>query len=636
MNTGPKKERKLVMRYAPVTAIHLGLRNYGGAVPAIAELIANAWDADAKLVELEIPFGESWTDESQIVVRDDGVGMSFDECNEKFLVVGKDRRKEGEFTTEGRPVMGRKGLGKLGCFGFAKVVEVQTVKDGRRTHFIMDFEEIEKLESSPGEDYEPEVLVDEQPTENPSGTTVIVRRIQKPPRGDGSWFRDSMARRFAVLSAEFQVLLNGEPLGKEELQYRLRFPKKGWQKETIPGFGTVEWWAGFTKQPVKYQHARGIAVISRGRMAQEPFEFKGVGGFTGQVALQYLVGEVKADGLDDEQDLVATGRSTVLWEDERARPLLDWGQRKIRELCRQWLKLRSDEHLARLSKTTNYLKLIENYPPRERKELRAFVRKVVTVPGIEEERLKVLILSVIHAYGDRIVVDLIRELNAAESPEEFTRLIAEWNVVEAIRVYESVKGKLAIIDRLEELVEAGTREVPELQKFLKENPWLLDPTWDMLEHNRSLDRVLKEHFPGAGEKGEGGQLILDFFCLKTPGLWVVVEVKRPSRRIPLGEIQTFAQYVDYLRDHSLDTTDPSKAVTVTGKLIASKFAANTRAEIERLATAKMYVVTWEELLRDAESNHRDLFRVVKDRAPREDPRVQALDSVEFEVERAAS
>ena len=49
----------LTMKYAGGFVQHLGLSMYGGAVPAIAELIANAWDADATRVDIEFPFEET-------------------------------------------------------------------------------------------------------------------------------------------------------------------------------------------------------------------------------------------------------------------------------------------------------------------------------------------------------------------------------------------------------------------------------------------------------------------------------------------------------------------------------------------------------------------------------------------------
>lgn len=119
------KERQLTMRFAGRLVKHLGLQMYSGAVPAIAELIANAWDAMAKNVYVNVPLGKSLEHTDKIIVKDDGSGMSFEECDNHYLVVGRDRRSdEGDYSKEfgevkPRKLMARKGIGKLSGFGIA-------------------------------------------------------------------------------------------------------------------------------------------------------------------------------------------------------------------------------------------------------------------------------------------------------------------------------------------------------------------------------------------------------------------------------------------------------------------------------------------------------------------------------------
>lgn len=140
----PLPSRELLMKYAGGLVKHLGLEMYSGPVPAIAELVANAWDADAKNVWIEIPLDSPITDDSEIRVRDDGAGMSFNEVNERYLVVGLARREidKTAYTHGGRKLMGRKGIGKLAGFGIARIIEVWTVKEGWLTAFRMDLDGI--------------------------------------------------------------------------------------------------------------------------------------------------------------------------------------------------------------------------------------------------------------------------------------------------------------------------------------------------------------------------------------------------------------------------------------------------------------------------------------------------------------
>ena len=58
---------------------------YSGAVPAISELISNAYDAMAKNVWIEIPTGRSIQQTDEIVVKDDGHGMTHQECKSLYL-----------------------------------------------------------------------------------------------------------------------------------------------------------------------------------------------------------------------------------------------------------------------------------------------------------------------------------------------------------------------------------------------------------------------------------------------------------------------------------------------------------------------------------------------------------------------
>ena len=105
------------------TIKHLGLQMYSTLPPVIGELVANAWDANATEVEITIP-EIPLNDDSQIVFRDNGIGMSDAVIREKYLIVGRDRREE-EGTDQTPPplnwkVMGRKGIGKFSSFGIAR------------------------------------------------------------------------------------------------------------------------------------------------------------------------------------------------------------------------------------------------------------------------------------------------------------------------------------------------------------------------------------------------------------------------------------------------------------------------------------------------------------------------------------
>jgi signal transduction histidine kinase len=73
-------EQQLKMTFTPNTIEHLGVRMYSTLPPVVAELIANSQDADATEVHVFLKDNGN----KEIVVSDNGHGMSFLEINENF------------------------------------------------------------------------------------------------------------------------------------------------------------------------------------------------------------------------------------------------------------------------------------------------------------------------------------------------------------------------------------------------------------------------------------------------------------------------------------------------------------------------------------------------------------------------
>ena len=84
----------------------LGAQLYGDTPSIISELVQNAYDADATEVWITI----NTTAPNSIVVADNGIGMTPDEVNDRFLNIGQDRRIAYPLSPSGRKVLGRKGL----------------------------------------------------------------------------------------------------------------------------------------------------------------------------------------------------------------------------------------------------------------------------------------------------------------------------------------------------------------------------------------------------------------------------------------------------------------------------------------------------------------------------------------------
>src|SRR5829696_3247389 len=134
-----KKTREFHLTVLGRTLEHLGTQMYKRRDVAIAELVANCWDAGATQVSIAVPTPREYDSQTSVMsVTDDGSGMTEDQIDDDYLVIGRNRRAAGQSPPEGRKVMGRKGVGKLAGFGLARRMRLITWRDGTATSFELD------------------------------------------------------------------------------------------------------------------------------------------------------------------------------------------------------------------------------------------------------------------------------------------------------------------------------------------------------------------------------------------------------------------------------------------------------------------------------------------------------------------
>ena len=199
---------------------HLGIQIYQSTVNALAELIANAWDADAS--EVRIDFPPKLSSEAVIKIKDTGSGMTFPQCQNRFLNVGWPKRgknPDAKSPKLSRPILGRKGIGKFAGFGIAEVIRVETISEenGEQTEFELDIHAL-MGEEYIGKDQKKINLLTYLPPDNERkaqhGTTITLMRLTTKRIPNQVEFLRSMARRFLVHKTVggFGVFVNGEPL----------------------------------------------------------------------------------------------------------------------------------------------------------------------------------------------------------------------------------------------------------------------------------------------------------------------------------------------------------------------------------------------------------------------------------------
>src|SRR5690606_31041573 len=192
---------QLEMSFEPQTIEHLGVKMYSTLPPALAEMIANAYDACATTVDINLYDNEA--EEKRIVIEDDGVGMSFDEVNDFFLRIGRNRRKEGYKQTNcDRIATGKKGLGKLALFGIGDRITIETTQNHQSVVFELDWNDILKANKK----YNPPFSIRE--SQKGHGTTITLQALKRKTSYNISDLAASLSMLFNFLDEKFEVQIS--------------------------------------------------------------------------------------------------------------------------------------------------------------------------------------------------------------------------------------------------------------------------------------------------------------------------------------------------------------------------------------------------------------------------------------------
>jgi hypothetical protein len=641
------------MEFDVGTIKHLGLHMYSTLPPVIGELVANAWDADATWVEIEIP-EEGLTDDSEIVVSDDGTGMSDGRIREAYLIVGRDRRRgEGtDRTPASRAIMGRKGIGKFCGFGIASEIEIESASAGDVSRFQMSYVELERHADRRAIEFPPL-----EPTGKVvTGTRVTLRGITKyrTRRISLGQVRRALARRFSIIGPQsgFEVVVNGAPITPEERDLTRLLDKDVngnpyiWPYDDVeiePDSGwTVAGWIGALDRTSELEDGiqRGIVVMARGKLVQEPFVFDATVGQ--QYALSYLVGELHAEFVDAEEDTIATTRNSLVWDTDANTAFKQWGQREVNRIAREWAEKRQRDNEVLLAQNPRYQKFKSDAEAightRAIKIADRLVRDVIRRNLVDSDQAQE---EVIDLCTDWLRFDafweLAEEVTEAEldDPGKIMQLFREWELVEAKEMARVTHGRIATIEKLQRLIDEDALEVPTLHNFLKEFPWVLDPRWALIADEERYSQLLRDKFPEDDSVPERDRRI-DFLCVRESDQLVVVEIKRPGSRVSLKELEQIEEYVHFMRDYVERTSDPDTAIPeVIGYLLCGDTitsgpnAGLVRQKRETLKNSKIYVRRYGDLLEMVKRSHReflDRYEKLQEQRGREEPPPAAVEA----------
>lgn len=639
---------------------HLGVGLYSSTPAALTELVANAWDADATNVVVSVdPTG------STITIEDDGHGMTPEDIQNKFLNVGYSRRSLSQnkfFSDSGeRRVMGRKGIGKLAMFALANKLDIssKTIESeavGCSVDVPLFRDKLQKHEDYLLPEFTP------APFASGHGTRIVLTNVLKGLKTTESYLRIKLARRFSIIgdSTNFTITLNESEITKADrgfypyVQFLWTFDQKS--ADTIQALAT-----NLSKLPVgavedeaerkpcvealpnvvtlddKIFHLQGyiasvfqpkqlgnkddsanmISVFANGRVFAENILQEAN---SAKYYQNYLVGEIHADFLDDDDiDRATASREAIKRDDPRYGALVSFIRSSLDRISEKWDEWRvelglsqTDPHNAVVLEWVNTLS--DSRDKTAAMKLMTSIKNAVVHADEEKNELAkgVLYRGAIIGFEKLKLTHQLERLDAVTDVlgPEFAAIFASLDNIEESAYAEITRQRLGVIRKFADIADNPTTLEKVAQKYLFDHLWLLDPTWDRVTGRAEMEKTLTEYIKLKDPDSTGARL--DITYRASSGRHIVVELKKPSI-VSLSFSDLFNQvfkYKDAVQEY-YKTKEHNKPIPPLDIYVLIARTPSGFDEEKRQALAAVFgrIITYEQLINDARNAYQQYLDV---------------------------
>ena len=549
---------------------HLGINLYSNVPSVLAEIVANSWDADSTLVDIYFDMAND-----SIIIQDNGEGMKYEEVNSRFLTVGYRRRdKQPGKTNRNRSPMGRKGIGKLSMFSIAQRIKVETSKDGELNAFEMSIEEIRKNINETTDRYNPQSI----PTKNidfQNGTRITLSGLKKNITSSTvEGLRKRLARRFSIIGSnyDFTVRINGIAISPSDRGYYDKLQciwTYGDTESVKEDCANLIWsekrsliaqesdieingWLGTVTHSHQLKDDLGdnlnrIAIFVRGKLAQEDIlrDFSDSGVYT-----SYLIGELHVDDLDKyeglnssssivDDDAATSSRQRIVENDPRYEKIKEVLRKELKYIQKSWAEQRSKEGTKNALEIPVIKNWINEIPKLLRPRARRWLGKINQIKVDKEAERQQLWKHAILAFEFYSWGENLEQLETIDESniEGAITLFNELDDIENTLYGQIVQKRVDVIRALKDKVEDNSLENL-IQKYIFDHLWLLDPSWERVENSEYMESRIETifHESNASLTEEERLGRIDIAYRKTAGKHVVIELKRPGKKVRVYEL----------------------------------------------------------------------------------------------------
>ncbi|MBB6611789.1 ATP-binding protein [Pontibacter sp. Tf4] len=513
--------------------------NYRSTEHALKELVDNAWDAEASIVEITLPDPFNKADQP-IIISDNGNGMTTKEVEEDYLKVARDRvlQKGSRTEKKNRLVKGRKGIGKFAGLVAANSMILETKKEGKLTKVSINRDELKKFTDLEVADLP---LSFSDCNENENGTTITLYNLnQNLAFPDPEKLKQIL---FVEYSREndFKLLVNGEPIEIESLTGEV-FEESA----HLPNAGFVRYRFIITdeKKSLKYP---GLIIRVQGKVVGKPFYF----GLEDseeipQKLLKRVYGEVIADELSEEN--VTANWNNIIENSLAYAEIKEFIATALDDRLKDKFKAIINLQKARIQKLIN--KKLRNLPEHRRKyaelALDGILRKLYTEKADRVEAIISLLLDGLEKDEYWTVLKSIEEASYSDI-HLFADALSEFGIVDMIMISKQAQNRLRYIDYLEQIIADASTDEMTIHKAIETNLWLFGSHFTFLNSNQSLKRIIEEKVT---QKYTGNRANKRPDLLLTQDItnrYLLLEFKRPSITINRDHESQAIKYRDDLR-----------------------------------------------------------------------------------------
>ena len=578
------KQAEAYFKLSPRILDHLGLSAYNSVQKCLTELVANAYDADAKEVRITLP--TTINRNAVIEIVDNGVGMSEKEIREKFLYLGRNKRLDGEKTESGRLVIGSKGIGKLAGFGIASKSQITSWKNKIQSALTLDRATLERLDSLADHP----MLITTIRTTHSTGTQIKLLGLHKDLRLPTA----ETLRRHLFKSLpnrpDFRVFVDGVECSAEDVPgLKTHFSFR------IRGVGEV---SGFYILATARQPKPGLVIRVRGRVVTEPSLFGLDTHAHGFFTAEKIVGEINADFLDPLTkgkglDLINTSRDGFLEDAPVVMKLKDWAHKFIQDLIKGVDAKENAKRTNAILSRPAIKDRLDKLPAHIRGTVTNVVKSILSkLRNVETEEAEELIEWVLKYYESSVLRELMRAITTADiiDVEKLSSLIQEWGLKQVNSVVDIIQNQIQIITKLQELITSKKAKEIELHKLVESNLWLVREGLEVWSSDQPLQIVLD----GIVNKLYKGRMNIrpDLICRSRNrgNEAVILEFKRPTETIVMKHVTQALEYDGIIKEHRPN-------IQFTTYVVGYQYDPSVLAVREKQEKAGLYLMSFVSLRR---------------------------------------